>query len=57
MEPGKTTACFGEVMLRLGAPGKLRLAQSLPGMLEATFGGERPMSAPRLPCSGAKAAI
>ena len=39
MEPGKTTACFGEVMLRLGAPGKLRLAQSLPGMLEATFGG------------------
>ena len=39
METGKPIACFGEVMLRLGAPGKLRLAQSLPGTLEATFGG------------------
>ena len=39
MEKGKAIACFGEVMLRLGAAGKLRLAQSLPGTLEATFGG------------------
>lgn len=39
MEKGKAIACFGEVMLRLGASGKLRLAQSLPGTLEATFGG------------------
>jgi len=32
-------AAFGEVMLRLGPQGKRRLAQSLPGTLEATFGG------------------
>ncbi len=32
-------AAFGEVMLRLGPPEKRRLAQSLPGTLEATFGG------------------
>jgi 2-dehydro-3-deoxygluconokinase len=30
---------FGEVMIRLCPPGFLRLAQSLPGSLEATFGG------------------
>lgn len=31
--------CFGEVMLRLTPPGHLRLRQSLPGRLHATFGG------------------
>ena len=30
---------FGEVMLRLAPEGLLRLRQSLPGRLEATFGG------------------
>jgi 2-dehydro-3-deoxygluconokinase len=30
---------FGEVMIRLCPPGFLRLAQTLPGTLEATFGG------------------
>ena len=39
MKKGEVIACFGEVMLRLGAPGKQRLAQTLPGSLEATFGG------------------
>lgn len=32
-------AGFGEVMLRLSPPGKTRLTQGLPGVLEATFGG------------------
>lgn len=32
-------AAFGEVMLRLAPQEKRRLAQSLPGTLEATFGG------------------
>ena len=32
-------AAFGEVMLRLAPQGKRRLAQALPGTLEATFGG------------------
>ena len=32
-------AAFGEVMLRLCPPGKKRFAQTLPGQLEATFGG------------------
>ena len=32
-------AGFGEVMLRLAPAGKTRLAQALPGTLEATFGG------------------
>ena len=32
-------AGFGEVMLRLCPPGKKRFAQSLPGMLDATYGG------------------
>lgn len=32
-------AGFGEVMLRLAPQGKKRFAQSLPGTLEATFGG------------------
>ena len=30
---------FGEVMLRLSPPDKMRFAQSLPGTLDATFGG------------------
>lgn len=30
---------FGEVMLRLGTPGRMRFRQSLPGPLEASFGG------------------
>ncbi|WP_294504220.1 sugar kinase [uncultured Victivallis sp.] len=32
-------AGFGEVMLRLCPPGKKRFAQSLPGALDATYGG------------------
>ena len=32
-------AGFGEVMLRLCPPGRKRFAQSLPGTLEATYGG------------------
>lgn len=32
-------AGFGEVMLRLCPPGKKRFSQSLPGVLEATYGG------------------
>ncbi|MGI5869207.1 MAG: sugar kinase [Kiritimatiellia bacterium] len=32
-------AGFGEIMLRLSPPGALRFPQSLPGTLEATFGG------------------
>jgi len=32
-------AGFGEVMLRLAAPGRKRLAQALPGELTATYGG------------------
>ena len=32
-------AGFGEVMLRLCPPGKKRFAQSLPGTLDATYGG------------------
>jgi 2-dehydro-3-deoxygluconokinase len=35
----KYIAGFGEVMLRLCPPGKKRLAQVLPGALEATYGG------------------
>ncbi len=34
-----TVAGFGEVMLRLCPPGRKRFAPSLPGTLEATFGG------------------
>ena len=39
MKIQKTIAGFGEVMLRLSPPGKTRLLQGLPGMLDATFGG------------------
>ena len=35
----KIIAGFGEVMLRLCPPGKMRFAQAFPGTLEATFGG------------------
>lgn len=35
----KVFAGFGEIMLRLNPPGKARFAQSLPGELEARFGG------------------
>lgn len=35
----KMIAGFGEVMLRLCPPGRLRLTQALPGTLQATFGG------------------
>ena len=31
--------CFGEVMLRLAPPDRLRLGQCLPGTLEASFAG------------------
>lgn len=39
MSNEKLIAGFGEVMLRLAPAGKMRFAQSLPGTLEATFGG------------------
>ena len=32
-------AGFGEVMLRLCPPGRKRFMQSLPGTLDATYGG------------------
>ena len=35
-------ACFGEILLRLGAPGRELLLQS--GRLEVHVGGARPMS-------------
>jgi len=35
----KVIAGFGEVMLRLCPPERMRYAQALPGMLQATFGG------------------
>lgn len=38
MKP-KVIAGFGELMLRLSPPGKSRLCQTLPGTLEATYGG------------------
>lgn len=39
MKSRKVFAAFGEVMLRLAAPGRQRLSQALPGMLAATYGG------------------
>ena len=39
MKKEKGFAAFGEVMLRLGAPDRLRLVQTLPGELVATYGG------------------
>lgn len=35
----KSILCFGEVMLRVAAPKGMRLEQTLPGSLSATFGG------------------
>ena len=35
----KRTVCFGEILLRLSPPGYLRVAQSLPGQLDAAFAG------------------
>jgi 2-dehydro-3-deoxygluconokinase len=35
----RTVAGFGEVMLRLSPPGKMRFAQTFPGTLEVTYGG------------------
>lgn len=39
MAEKKVLAAFGEIMLRLAAPRRLRLTQALPGQLDATFGG------------------
>lgn len=39
MKKNKVIAGFGEIMLRLAAPGRKRLTQSLPGELVATYGG------------------
>ena len=39
MSDQKIIAAFGEVMLRLAAPGRQRIGQALPGTLNATFGG------------------
>jgi 2-dehydro-3-deoxygluconokinase len=39
ISPAARLVCFGEVLLRLCPPGHDRLAQALPGGLEATFAG------------------
>ena len=44
---------FGEVMMRLSPPGKLRLRQALPGSLEATFAGAEANVAASLALMGA----
>lgn len=48
-------AGFGEVMLRLCPPGRKRFAQSLPGPLEATYGGGEANVCASLAMLGAKA--
>jgi 2-dehydro-3-deoxygluconokinase len=35
----KRTICFGEILLRLSPPDQLRVAQALPGRLDAAFAG------------------
>ncbi len=50
----KIFAGFGEVMLRLTPAGKKRLAQVLPGQLEATFGGGEANVCASLAMLGAK---
>ncbi len=47
-------AAFGEVMLRLAPEGKKRLAQVLPGALQATFGGGEANVCASLSMLGAK---
>ena len=39
MNTNTCIAGFGEIMLRLCPEGKMRLFQTLPGTLQATFGG------------------
>ncbi len=39
MKNDKVIVGFGEVMLRLAPPGNMRLLQTIPGELKATFGG------------------
>jgi len=48
---------FGEVMLRLAPEGFLRLRQSLPGRLEATFGGGELNVAVSIAAQGGRAAF
>ena len=48
-------AAFGEVMLRLAPEGKTRFAQTLPGSLQATFGGGEANVCASLSMLGAKA--
>ncbi len=48
---------FGEVMLRLAPPGFLRLRQSIPGRLEATFGGGELNVAVSIALQGGRAAF
>ena len=48
---------FGEVMIRLCPPGFLRLSQSLPGTLEATFGGAEVNVAVSVALQGGQAAF
>lgn len=49
------TLTFGEIMVRLAPPNGLMIAQSLPGILEATFGGAEANVAVSLANLGAKA--
>ena len=48
---------FGEVMIRLCPPGFLRVSQSLPGTLEATFGGAEVNVAVSIAQQGGRAAF
>src|SRR4051812_10629981 len=48
---------FGEVMLRFMPPGWLRLAQSLPGSMDVTFGGAEVNVAVSITCQGGQAAF
>ncbi|MFO0919426.1 MAG: sugar kinase [Planctomycetaceae bacterium] len=48
---------FGEVMIRYCPPGHLRLSQSLPGTLEATFGGAEVNVAVSIALQGGDAAF
>ena len=47
-------AAFGEIMLRLSPPGKKRFIQSLPGQLDACFGGAEANVCASLSILGAK---
>lgn len=51
----KPVMCFGEIMARLAAPGHLRLRQTMPGALEATFAGAEVNTAAAIAALGGEA--